>query len=93
MLPRIGDQKAGRLIRHFRRIKKPGSFLVGRYLLHLNWILLAGAICGAMTSTPGLGAAIDATGSEDCGAGYGATYPFALLCMVLFTKLLVSTFR
>ena len=69
------------------------AFLVGRYLLHLNWILLAGAICGAMTSTPGLGAAIDATGSEDCGAGYGATYPFALLCMVLFTKLLVSTFR
>ena len=34
------------------------AFLVGRYLLRLNWILLAGAICGAMTSTPGLGAAI-----------------------------------
>lgn len=68
------------------------TFLVGRYVLRLNWILLAGAICGAMTSTPGLGAAIEATGSEDSGAGYGATYPFALLCMVLFTKLLISTF-
>lgn len=68
------------------------TFLVGRYLLSLNWILLAGAICGAMTSTPGLGAAIDATQSEDSGAGYGATYPFALLFMVLFTKLLISTF-
>ncbi len=68
------------------------TFLVGRYLLRLNWILLAGAICGAMTSTPGLGAAIEATRSEDSGAGYGATYPFALLCMVLFTKLLISTF-
>jgi putative transport protein len=68
------------------------TFLVGRYLLRLNWILLAGAICGAMTSTPGLGAAIEATQSEDSGAGYGATYPFALLCMVLFTKLLISTF-
>jgi putative transport protein len=45
-----------------------------------------------MTSTPGLGAAVEATGSEDSGAGYGATYPFALLCMVLFTKLLISTF-
>lgn len=68
------------------------TFMVGRYLLRLNWILLAGAICGAMTSTPGLGAAIEATQSEDSGAGYGATYPFALLCMVLFTKLLISTF-
>lgn len=68
------------------------TFLVGRYVLRLNWILLAGAICGAMTSTPGLGAAIEATQSEDSGAGYGATYPFALLCMVLFTKLLISTF-
>lgn len=68
------------------------TFLVGRYLLRLNWILLAGAICGAMTSTPGLGAAVEATQSEDSGAGYGATYPFALLCMVLFTKLLISSF-
>lgn len=68
------------------------TFLVGRYLFRLNWILLAGAISGAMTSTPGLGAAIEATKSEDSGAGYGATYPFALLFMVLFTKLLISTF-
>ena len=54
----------------------------------MNWILLAGAISGAMTSTPGLGAAIDATGTEDCAAGYGGTYPVAILCMVLFTTLL-----
>ncbi len=40
------------------------TFLVGRYVLRLNWILLAGAICGAMTSTPGLGAAIEATGAR-----------------------------
>ena len=61
------------------------GFLVGRYVFKLNWIILSGAICGGMTSTPGLGAATDAVGSDDPGAGYGATYPFALFGMVIFT--------
>ncbi len=64
------------------------GFLIGRYLFKINWIMLSGAICGGMTSTPGLGAAIDAVGSDDPAAGYGATYPFALLGMVLFTIVL-----
>ncbi len=64
------------------------GFLFGRYILKLNWILLAGALCGAMTSTPGLGAAVEATGCDDVATGYGAVYPAALLSMVLFTILL-----
>lgn len=64
------------------------GFLVGRYLFKINWIMLSGAICGGMTSTPGLGAATEAVGSDDPGAGYGATYPFALLGMVIFTIIL-----
>ncbi len=56
------------------------GYLFGRYILKLNWMLLAGALCGTMTSTPGLGAAVE--------AGYGAVYPVALLSMVLFTILL-----
>lgn len=64
------------------------GFLVGRYVFKLNWIMLSGAICGGMTSTPGLGAATEAVGSDDPGAGYGATYPFALLGMVIFTIIL-----
>ena len=64
------------------------GFLVGRYLFKLNWIMLSGAICGGMTSTPGLGAATEAVGSDDPGAGYGATYPFALFGMVIFTIVL-----
>jgi len=61
------------------------GFLVGRYAFHLNWVMLAGALCGGMTSTPGLGAATDALDSEDPAAGYGATYPFALFGMIVFT--------
>ena len=64
------------------------GYLLGRKVWHFDWILLSGAICGGMTSTPGLGAAIDATGTEDAGAGYGATYPFAIIGMVIFAKLL-----
>jgi putative transport protein len=41
-----------------------------------------------MTSTPGLGAAIDFYGTDDVGASYGAAYPFAIICMVVFAKLL-----
>jgi putative transport protein len=66
------------------------GYFLGRTVWKLNWILLAGAICGAMTSTPGLGAAIDATGGEECSAGYGATYPMAIVCMVVFTSLLAK---
>jgi putative transport protein len=61
---------------------------VGRALWHLDIITLCGAICGGMTSTPGLGAAIDFYGTDDVGASYGAAYPFAIICMVVFAKLL-----
>jgi putative transport protein len=64
------------------------GFFIGRYVLKINWIMLSGAICGGMTSTPGLGAAVDAIGSDDPAAGYGATYPLALLGMVIFTIIL-----
>jgi len=50
--------------------------------------MLVGAICGGMTSTPGLGAAIEAVGGEEPAAGYGAIYPFALLGMVIFSIIL-----
>ncbi len=64
------------------------GFVVGRYILKMNWVLLSGAICGGMTSTPGLGAAIDSTGSHDPAGGYGSTYPIGLLCKVIIVLLL-----
>ena len=66
------------------------GFVFGRWVLKLNWILLAGALCGAMTSTPGLGAAVEATECEDVAIGYGAVYPVALLSMVIFTIFLAA---
>lgn len=64
------------------------GFFIGKYVFRINWVMLSGAICGGMTSTPGLGAAIDAVGSDELAAGYGAVYPFALIGMVLFSIIL-----
>ncbi len=60
------------------------GFLLGKFAFKMDWDLLAGALCGGMTSTPGLGAALDNTKSNETVGGYGATYPFALLGMVMF---------
>lgn len=59
------------------------SFLIGRKLFKLNWVMLSGAICGGCTSAPGLGAAITSVGDEEPTAGYGAAQPFAILANVL----------
>ncbi len=64
------------------------GFLFGRYVLGMNWVILSGAICGSMTSTPGLGAAVDATGRNEAAGGYGATYPLGLLCKVVIVLIL-----
>jgi putative transport protein len=64
------------------------GYIIGRKLFGINWIMLSGALCGGMTSTPGLGAAVDAVDSDGPATGYGAVYPFALMGMVIFTIVL-----
>ncbi len=64
------------------------GFIVGRYVFKINWIMMAGALCGGMTSTPGLGAAIESLDSDDPALGYGAIYPFALFWKVLLVIIL-----
>ena len=46
-----------------------------------------GMMSGALTSTPGLAAAIDATGSSNASVGYGIAYPFGVVGVVLFVQL------
>ena len=43
---------------------------------------------GALTSTPGLAAAIEATGSDMASIGYGIAYPFGVVGVVLFVQLI-----
>ena len=64
------------------------GFVIGKYVLKIRGVYLIGGICGGMTSTPGLAAAIDSFEEEKVVAGYGATYPFALIFMIVWTNLL-----
>ena len=50
--------------------------------------LAIGLFSGAMTSTPGLAAAQEATRSALTSTGYGAAYPFAMVLMMIFVKIL-----
>ena len=49
--------------------------------------LAVGMMSGALTSTPGLAAAIEATGSDLASVGYGIAYPFGVVGVVLFVQL------
>ena len=46
-----------------------------------------GMMSGALSSMPGLAAAIDATGSANASVGYGIAYPFGVVGVVLFVQL------
>ena len=50
--------------------------------------LAVGMMSGALTSTPGLAAATEATGSARASVGYGIVYPFGVVGVVLFVQLI-----
>lgn len=67
-------------------------FLVGRYLLKLDWLALSGATCGGITNTPPLGAAIDSVNGNEPAIGYGIVYPFSLVFKIIFSIILLKLF-
>ncbi len=64
-------------------------FLAAKKLFHLSMLHSLGAICGGMTSTPGLGALNQIVDSEDPSIAYAAAYPFALIFIAFVSQLLV----
>ena len=56
-------------------------------LLGIPVPLAMGIMNGALTSTPGLAAAIEATGDPSASIGYGIAYPFGVLGVVLFVQI------
>lgn len=59
-----------------------------KYLLGIDTADIVGLIAGALTSTPGLAAAIDAAKSSSASIAYGIAYPFGVIGVILFVKLL-----
>lgn len=68
------------------------GFLFAKYVLKLSILNNLGSITGGMTSTPALGTLIGVAGTEDVAAAYAATYPIALIVVVLVSQLIIILF-
>ncbi len=68
------------------------GFLVAKYVVKLSLLNNLGSITGGMTSTPALGTLIGTAGTEDVAAAYAATYPIALIAVVLVSQFLILFF-
>ncbi len=68
------------------------GYFFAKYVLKLSLLNNLGSITGGMTSTPALGTLINVAGTEDVAAAYAATYPIALIAVVLVAQLLFIIF-
>ena len=64
------------------------GYFVAAKLLKLSIFNSLGSITGGMTSTPALGTLIRVAGTDDVASAYAATYPIALVCVVLASQFL-----
>ena len=65
------------------------GFILGKFVFKLSIFNNLGSITGGMTSTPALGSLISVAGTDDVSSAYAATYPFALVLIVVSCNLLV----
>ena len=68
------------------------GYFFAKYVLKLNLLNNLGSITGGMTSTPALGTLINVAKTEDVAAAYAATYPVALIAVVLVSQFLIILF-
>ena len=68
------------------------GFIYAKYVLKLSLLNNLGSITGGMTSTPALGTLINVAGTEDVASSYAATYPIALISVVLASQFLIMIF-
>lgn len=65
------------------------GFFFSKYVLKLNLLNTLGSITGGMTSTPALGTLIAVSGTDDVAGSYAATYPVALISVVLCAQFII----
>ena len=68
------------------------GFIFAKHVLKLSLLNNLGSLTGAMTSTPALGTLIGVSKTDDVAAAYAATYPIALIAVVLVSQFLVILF-
>ena len=65
------------------------GYFVAAKVLKLSLLNNLGSITGGMTSTPALGTLISSAGTDDVATAYAATYPIALVSVILVCQFLV----
>ena len=65
------------------------GYFLGKYVLKLPLLNNLGSITGGMTSTPALGSLISTAGTDDVASAYAATYPLALVLIVIASNLMI----
>lgn len=65
------------------------GYIFARYVFKLSIFNNLGSITGGMTSTPALGALISTAGTDEVASAYAATYPIALVAVVLVAKVIM----
>ena len=68
------------------------GFLFAKYVLKLPLLNSLGSITGGMTSTPALGTLISTAKTDDVANAYAATYPIALVLVVIVSQVLILLF-
>jgi putative transport protein len=68
------------------------GYLFAKYVLKLSLLNNLGSITGGMTSTPALGTLIGVAKTEEVAAAYAATYPIALIAVVLVSQFIIILF-
>ena len=68
------------------------GFFFAKYVLKMPLLNNLGSITGGMTSTPALGTLIQVSETEDVGSAYAATYPIALISVVLCAQFVIILF-
>lgn len=67
--------------------------LIFKFAFDIDTPSIVGLVAGALTSTPGLAVAIDSTQSSSASIAYGIAYPFGVIGVILFVKLLPKFLR
>lgn len=68
------------------------GYFFAKYVLKFSILNNLGAISGGMTSTPALGTLINVAETDDVASAYAATYPVALILVVIISQILIIFF-
>ena len=68
------------------------GYIFARKILKMSLFNSLGSITGGMTSTPALGTLIQVAKTDEVASAYAATYPIALLAIVLVSQFLLIIF-